>query len=70
MRYNCTTTTTHQIGANFRNPGNIKNYSDFATYLEAKTWFDKYFRYYGDAAKLDGDGDGDGEPCESLPEGH
>lgn len=47
------------------NPGNTKNCSDFATYVEAKTWFDRYFPAYGDVAKLDGDGDG--EPCESLP---
>jgi hypothetical protein len=46
------------------NPGDIKNCSDFETYQEAKTWFDKYFPYYGDVAELDGDGDE--EPCESL----
>ena len=49
------------------NPGNIKNCSDFETYLEAKTWFDTYFPYYGDVAGLDRDGDQ--EPCESLPGG-
>jgi len=49
------------------NPGNTKNCSDFSTYPEAKTWFDTYFPYYGDAARLDGDDDG--EPCESLPGG-
>lgn len=49
------------------NPGNIKNCSDFETYLEAKTWFDTYFPYYGDVAGLDRDGDE--EPCESLPGG-
>ena len=47
------------------NPGNTKNCSDFATYAEAKTWFERYFPAYGDVAKLDADGDG--EPCESLP---
>jgi len=49
------------------NPGDIKNCSDFETYQEAKTWFDKYFPYYGDVAELDGDGDE--EPCESLQGG-
>ena len=32
-----------------------------------KAWFDTYFPYYGDVARLDGDNDG--EPCESLPGG-
>ena len=51
-------------------PGNTRNCSGasgFSTYAEAKAWFDTYFPYYGDVAKLDGDGDG--EPCESLPGG-
>jgi len=46
------------------NPGNAVDCSDFATYEEAKEWFDTYFEQFGDVAKLDVDGDG--EPCESL----
>jgi hypothetical protein len=46
------------------NPGDTKNCSDFATYAQAKSWFDTYFPYYGDVAKLDQDGDG--IPCEGL----
>ena len=49
------------------NPGNTKNCSDFETYLEAKSWFDTYYPYYGDVAGLDGDGDQ--QPCESLTGG-
>ena len=58
-----TTTTTTVVP----NPGNTMNCSDFSTYAEAKAWFDTYFPYYGDVARLDGDNDG--EPCESLPGG-
>lgn len=47
------------------NPGDSKNCSSFSTYAEAKAWFDTYFPYYGDVARLDSDSDG--EPCESLP---
>lgn len=50
---------------NLVNPGDTKNCSDFATYGEAKEWFDRYFQAFGDVARLDGDNDG--EPCESLP---
>ena len=46
------------------NPGDTKNCSDFATYTQAKAWYDTYFPYYGDVAKLDADGNG--IPCESL----
>ena len=49
------------------NPGNTKDCSDFSTYPDAKAWFDTYFPYFGDVARLDGDNDG--EPCESLPGG-
>jgi hypothetical protein len=49
------------------NPGDTKNCTDFATYQEAKAWFDTYYPYYGDVAKLDQDGDL--KPCETLP-GH
>jgi transposase InsO family protein len=38
-----------------------------STYAEAKAWFDTYYPYYGDVARLDADGDL--EPCESLPGG-
>ncbi|MGE3448824.1 MAG: excalibur calcium-binding domain-containing protein [Microbacteriaceae bacterium] len=47
------------------NPGNTKNCGDFATYAEAKAWFETYFPHYGDVAQLDSDGDG--IPCETLP---
>ena len=46
------------------NPGDTKNCSDFRNYAEAKSWFDTYYPYYGDIAKLDGNNDG--IPCESL----
>lgn len=49
------------------NPGDTKNCSDFKTWAEANAWYKKYFPYYGDIAKLDGDHDG--IPCETLP-GH
>lgn len=49
------------------NPGNSKNCSDFSSYAEAKAWFDTYFPYYGDVARLDSDSDG--EPCETLAGG-
>lgn len=47
------------------NPGDSKNCTDFATYAQAKAWFDTYFPKYGDVAHLDADHDG--IPCESLP---
>ena len=68
-----TTTTTSSVPTASTippDPGNTRNCSGasgFSTYAEAKAWFDTYFPYYGDVAKLDGDGDG--EPCESLPGG-
>ena len=49
------------------NPGDSKNCGDFVDYAEAKEWFDTYYEYYGDVAKLDSDDDL--EPCESLPGG-
>ena len=48
-----------------KNPGNTKQCSDFTTYSDAKSWFDRYYEHYGDVAKLDNDADG--EPCEELP---
>lgn len=55
-----TVSTTPQLA----NPGDTKNCADFASYAEAKAWFDTYVGMYGDVAKLDGNGDG--IPCESL----
>jgi len=59
------TETTTGIPAD---PGDSKNCDDFATYQDAKDWFDYYFPYYGDVANLDGS-DNDGLPCESRPGG-
>lgn len=39
--------------------------ADFDTYEDALSWFERYFPYYGDVAKLDRDGDG--VPCSGLP---
>ncbi len=47
------------------NPGDSKNCSDFSTWSGAQSWFDRYFPYYGDIARLDADNDG--IACESLP---
>jgi hypothetical protein len=47
------------------NPGDTKNCIDFATWSEAQAWFDTYYPYYGDIAKLDQDGDL--IACEGLP---
>lgn len=47
------------------NPGDTKNCKDFASYKEAKAWFDKYYDEYGDVAKLDKNNNL--IPCESLP---
>lgn len=47
-----------------QNPGDTKNCSDFPTWSEAQNWFNYYFPYYGDIAKLDGNNDG--IACESL----
>ena len=47
------------------NPGDTKNCLDFATQAAAQVWFDTYFPFYGDIAKLDGNGDG--IACESRP---
>ena len=46
------------------NPGDTKNCADFASFTEAKAWYDRYFPSFGDVAKLDGNGDG--VPCEAL----
>lgn len=47
------------------NPGDTKNCSSFATWAEAQAWFNYYYPYYGDIARLDGNNDG--VACESLP---
>jgi Micrococcal nuclease (thermonuclease) homologs len=39
--------------------------ADFQTYEDALSWFERYFPFYGDVAKLDKDGDG--IPCSGLP---
>lgn len=46
------------------NPGDTKNCSDFATQAQAQAWFDTYYPYYGDVARLDADNDR--IACESL----
>lgn len=47
------------------NPGDTKNCSDFATQSAAQAWFNMYFPYFGDIAKLDQDNNM--IPCEALP---
>ncbi|MDT0197468.1 excalibur calcium-binding domain-containing protein [Arthrobacter sp. AB6] len=47
------------------NPGDTKNCTDFQYEYQAQAWFDNYYPYYGDVAKLDGNNDG--RACESLP---
>ncbi len=40
--------------------------ADFATQAAAQAFYNRYVRYYGDFARLDGS-DNDGLVCESLP---
>ena len=47
------------------NPGDIRGCSDFRTYEDALRWYETFFPYYGDVARLDRDGDG--VPCSGLP---
>jgi hypothetical protein len=47
------------------NPGNSKDCGDFDTWRQAQDWYKKYFKDFGDVARLDGDKDG--IACESLP---
>ena len=47
------------------NPGDRKGCSDFRTYEDALRYYERYFPYYGDVARLDRDGDG--VPCPGLP---
>lgn len=39
---------------------------DFSTQAQAQAWYNYYYPYYGDIARLDG-ADNDGRVCESLP---
>lgn len=48
-----------------KNPGDTRKCSDFKTYEDALRWYETYFPFYGDVAKLDRDGDG--VPCSGLP---
>ena len=56
---------TSIIGEAPPNPGNSKNCSDFATQAESQQWYDTYYPYYGDVAKLDTNDNG--AACEFLP---
>ena len=47
------------------NPGDTKGCSDFETYEESLKWYETYFPYYGDVARLDRNDDG--VPCPGLP---
>ena len=47
-----------------QNPGDRVGCSDFETYEDALKYYETYFPYYGDVAKLDRDGDG--IPCPKL----
>ena len=47
------------------NPGDSKGCSDFETYEDALSWYETYYPYYGDVAKLDRKGMG--VPCSGLP---
>ena len=48
-----------------RNPGDAKGCSDFETYEQSLRYYETFYQYYGDVAKLDRDGDG--IPCPGLP---
>ena len=47
-----------------KNPGDTVGCSDFDTYEDALRWYERYFPWYGDVAKLDRNGDG--VPCPGL----
>ncbi|MGO4193097.1 S-layer homology domain-containing protein [Arthrobacter sp. YAF17] len=49
------------------NPGDAVNCGSFATWRDAQNWFNTYYPYYGDVAKLDANKDR--IACETLP-GH
>jgi hypothetical protein len=59
-----TTSTTTTQPAKPPYPGDSKNCDDFDSWEEAQAWFEYYYPYYGDVAKLDGNKDG--IACESL----
>jgi len=59
-----TTSTTTTQPAKPPYPGDSKNCDDFDSWEEAQAWFEYYYPYYGDVAKLDGNNDG--IACESL----
>ena len=59
-----TTSTTTTQPAKPPYPGDSKNCDDFDSWEEAQAWFEYYYPYYGDVAKLDRDNDG--IACESL----
>lgn len=46
-------------------PGDTRNCGDFATWAGAQSWYETYFPYYGDIARLDGNDDG--VVCTTLP---
>lgn len=60
---------TRTVGVNLApapsNPGDIKNCSSFTKWRDAQRWYERYFPYYGDVARLDGNDDG--LVCVSLP---
>ena len=47
------------------NPGNRFNCADFQYFEEAFSYYDRFYPYYGDVARLDRDNDG--VPCPGLP---
>jgi hypothetical protein len=49
------------------NPGDAVNCGNFSRWSDAQSWFNTYYPYYGDVAKLDSDDDR--IACETLP-GH
>jgi endonuclease YncB( thermonuclease family) len=59
------TTTATTKPAPPKNPGDTKGCSDFETYEDALRYYEYYYSWYGDVARLDRDGDG--IPCPGLP---
>lgn len=54
-----------EVGIIPSDPGDVRKCADFDTFEDALRWYDRYFPFYGDVAKLDRDGDG--VPCSGLP---
>lgn len=48
-----------------KSPGDVVGCSDFQFFEDSLKYYETYFPYYGDVAKLDRDGDG--VPCPGLP---